>query len=69
MLYTRGMSNPTLLDKVRDKLADKKGSQLYDIAAATGISYDTLLRIRSGRTDPAFGKAQQLAEYFRVIRK
>ena len=38
-------------------------------AAATGISYDTLLRIRENRADPAFGKVQQLAVYFRVVRR
>jgi predicted transcriptional regulator len=37
---------------------------LDDVAFATGISYDTLLRIRDGKTDPAFGKVQQLRDYF-----
>ena len=66
--YSRSMSKPNLLDKVRAKLADQKGEQLFKIAAATGISYDTLLRIREQRADPAFGKVQQLAVYFRVVR-
>ena len=63
------MNKPTLLDKVRVKLADKKGDDLMRIAASTGMSYDTLLRIREARTDPPFSKVQQLAALFSLVRK
>ena len=54
----------TLLHKVRAKLAKHEGAALAEVGERTGISYDTLLRIREGRTDPAFGKVQALAEHF-----
>jgi len=62
------MNKPTLLDKVRSKLAEKRGEQLQDIARGTGISYDTVLRVRDGKTDPAFGKVQALALFLGVVR-
>jgi predicted transcriptional regulator len=63
------MTKPTLLDKVRAKLATRKGKELTNIAAATGMSYATILRIRDDATDPPFSKVQQIAEYFRVVRQ
>jgi len=63
-----GMNKPTLLDKVRARLAEKQGAQLQHIANATGISYDTVLRIRDGKTDPLFGKVQALALFLGVVR-
>jgi hypothetical protein len=62
------MSTKNLLDRVRDKLARKKGAELFALEAATGISYDTLLRIRDSKTDPAFSKVQTLAVHFGVKR-
>lgn len=62
------MNEPTLLDKVRDVLKDKRGDQLLHLSCATGYSYDTLLRIRDGKTDPAFGKVQALALFLGVVR-
>ena len=58
----------TLLEQVRAKLRDKRGAELLSIAALLGLSYDTLLRIRDGKTDPAFGKVQALAEHLKVVR-
>jgi len=63
----RGMAK-TLLDKVRHKLSGHAGAALEEVATRTGVSYDTLLRIRDGRTDPAFGKVQRLAEYLKLVR-
>lgn len=63
------MEKPTLLDKVRRKLGAYQGAKLADIGAATGISEATLRRIKSGAHDPAFGKVQQLATYFKLVRK
>lgn len=62
------MTKPTMLDKVRQRLADMKGRELFTLSDQTGISYDTLLRIRDGRNDPGFGKVQTLAMHFKVIR-
>ena len=59
----RGMTQ-TLLDKVRAKLANHEGAALAEVGERTGMSYDTLLRIREGRTDPPFGKVQALAAHF-----
>ena len=58
-----------MLDDVREALANKRGEELAQIAKAVKISYDTLLRIRDGRTDPAYSKVQRLAEHFRVVRR
>ena len=56
----------TLLGRVKLHMTHMRGQQLLDLADATGISYDTLLRIRENRVDPAFSKVQKLAEHFRV---
>ena len=58
-----------MLERVRSRLAKMKGQRLFDLSAATGISYDTLLRIREQRADPAYGKVAQLAAYFSKVRK
>jgi predicted transcriptional regulator len=62
------MTKPNLLDKVADRLAPLKGSQLFAIAEQTNISYDTILRIRDHKVDPAFSKVQTLAEHFHIVR-
>ena len=59
----------TLLDRVRSKLAPLRGAKLEGVAFGTGISVDTLLRIKRGETDPAFGKVQRLAEHLRISRR
>ena len=63
------MEKPTLLDKVRARLEAYQGAALADIGAATGMSEATIRRIKSGAHDPAFGKVQQLAAYFKLVRK
>lgn len=55
-----------MLDQVRACLSSKKGEALQAIATATDLKYDTLLRIRDGKTDPPFSKVQRLAEHFRI---
>lgn len=63
------MTKPNLLDKVRAKLAPLKGAALFHISDLTGISYDTLLRLRDGaNNDPSFGTVQRLAEHFKLVR-
>ncbi len=62
------MNKPTLLDKVRSRLADKNPKQLAHIASSLGYSYATVLRIRDDKTDPAFGKVQALAVFLGVTR-
>lgn len=60
------MNKHTLLEKVRSALADKSGKQLAEIAVGVGYSYATILRIKAGSTDPAFGKVQALAVFLGV---
>lgn len=62
------MTTQTMLDKVAAKLEPLKGSRLFAIAEQTGISYDTILRIRDHKVDPAFSKVQTLAEHFHIVR-
>ena len=62
-----GCMTTSTLDKVRKRLGKLKGSGLDAVAQATGISYDTLLRIRDGKTDPAYGKVEQLRLYFSAV--
>jgi lambda repressor-like predicted transcriptional regulator len=58
-----------MLDRVRSRLAPMKGQRLRDLSAATGMSYDTLLRIRDEKTDPPYSKVSQLCAYFSKVRK
>lgn len=57
----RCMSKPTLLDQVRRRLGVKTPKELAELAVAIGVNYATVLRIRDGKGDPAFGKVQSLA--------
>ena len=59
----------TLIDKVRSKLRPLRYNDLRAVGAETGISYDTLRRIKLELCDPAYSKVQRLAEHFRVVRK
>ena len=59
----------TLLDKVRDRLKPLRYNDLRAVGAETGISYDTLRRIKLQLCDPAFSKVQRLAEHLRVVRR
>lgn len=67
--HDQGMEHLTLLDKVRAKLAAYRGAELANIGAACGMSEATIRRIQSGQHDPAFSRVQQLAAYFRLVRK
>jgi predicted transcriptional regulator len=59
----------TLLDRVRSELKALKGDALRRAAVKCGMSYDTVLRIRDGHTDPAFSKVQRLAVLFALTRR
>ena len=59
----------TLLDRVRDRLKSLRYNDLLAVGVETGISYDTLRRIKLQLGDPAFSKVQRLAEHLRVVRK
>jgi predicted transcriptional regulator len=48
-----------ILQQVRDALHKKRGA-LREIARDSGVSYDTVLRIRDGETDPGFSKVAAL---------
>lgn len=61
------MKAPTLLDKVRQALADKAPKDLTRIAVAVDVTAETLRNIRSGDTDPRFSTVQALAEYLDVL--
>ena len=58
-----------LLDKVRSKRAPLRYNDLRTVGAETGISYDTLRRIKLELCDPAYSKVQRLAEHFRLVRR
>lgn len=58
----------TLLDKVREQLAAKTPKELAAIGVALDVHYATVLRIRDGKGDPAFGTVQSLAELLKVAR-
>lgn len=51
----------TLLQQVREGLEANKG-RLREIAAESGLSYDTVLRIKNGEGDPGFSKVQTLSQ-------
>jgi len=51
-----------LLDFVRSKLKTSKG-QLRNIATQSGVSYDTVLRVRNGKVDPGYSKVRALADH------
>lgn len=53
-----------ILQQVRSALETNKG-RLRDIAAETGISYDTVLRIKNGEGDPGFSKVQTLYRFLK----
>lgn len=51
-----------LLDIVVSELEARSGT-ITTIADETGISYDTLLRIKNRENDPGYSKVKTLAEY------
>jgi hypothetical protein len=57
------MANQTdLLDRVVAALTERRGD-LHSVAVATGISYDTVLRIRNRENDPGYSKVRKLAAH------
>lgn len=50
---------------VRDELERRKG-EIRRIALDTGLSYDTVLRIKNNEGDPGFSKIAILADYLGV---
>lgn len=48
-----------ILQQVRSALSERRG-HLREIARESGVSYDTLLRIRDGETDPGYSKVAAL---------
>ena len=50
---------------IRDELERRKGD-LRRISVDTGLSYDTVLRIKNGECDPGFSKIALLADYLKV---
>jgi transcriptional regulator with XRE-family HTH domain len=51
-----------LLKRVVAALEARKGD-LLSVAKATGLSYDTVLRIKNGEGDPGYSKVATLAAY------
>ena len=61
---TSGMTEETdLLERVVAELERRTG-ELTDIARASGLSYDTVLRIKNRENDPGYSKVRALATYF-----
>lgn len=50
---------------IRDELERRKGD-LRRVSKATGLSYDTVLRIKNGECDPGFSKIAILADHLGV---
>lgn len=64
----RAMTKPkSTLDRVREHLAPIRGAELAELAKKLKISYDTLLRIRDGNTDPIYSNVEKLADHFKVV--
>ena len=58
--------NKDLLDRIVETLAPLHGSELRKIAAASGVSYDTVARIAGlspDRYDPGYSKVKLLSEF------
>jgi predicted transcriptional regulator len=55
-----------MISFVRASLEARTG-RLRAIAEDTGISYDTLLRIKNGEGDPGYSKVARLSEYLRGL--
>lgn len=51
-----------LLKRVVAALEARKGD-LPAVAKATGVAYDTVLRIKNGEGDPGYSKVRKLADY------
>lgn len=62
MPQNAGMNSPSLLMQVVSELKRREG-QMRKVAEETGISYDTVLRIKNGEGDPGYSKVEQLARY------
>lgn len=60
------MEKPTLLDMVRERLKTVRGAAMIQLAKDTGMSYDSVLRIRENKADPAYSKVQRLADHFGI---
>lgn len=54
------------LEFVRTALSGAVGG-LPRVARETGISYDTILRIKNGEGDPGYSKVRVLAAYFGYV--
>lgn len=52
-----------LLQFVRSELSANVGD-LPRVARQSGLSYDTILRIKNGEGDPGYSKVRKLADYF-----
>ena len=56
------MTTKTILDQVVSELESRVGD-LRDVAAKSGIPYDTVLRIKNRENDPSFSKVQTLHDH------
>jgi len=54
--------NTDLLDRVVAELERRQG-ELPKVAKATGLSYDTVLRIKNRENDPGYSKVRTLSDY------
>jgi transcriptional regulator with XRE-family HTH domain len=59
-------SKSDLLDIVVSQLEARQG-YLTRLADETGISYDTLLRIKNRENDPGYSKVQLLARHLGIV--
>jgi predicted transcriptional regulator len=57
-----------LLERVVSALEARKGD-LQSVARATGVPYDTVLRIKNRENDPGYSKVAALAAYLLASEK
>lgn len=61
--YSAGMNTTSdLLESVVSELERRVGD-LQKVARDTGLSYDTVLRIKNRENDPGYSKVRALADY------
>ena len=56
------MEHTNILQQVVSELGKRVGD-LRRVSEESGISYDTVLRIKNGEGDPSFGRVQSLHDY------
>ena len=62
MAHDKAMTKTTMLEDVVLELKIRNGA-IRKIADATGVSYDSVLRIKNGKNDPGYSSVATLYAY------